>query len=51
MASFKHKNTRIWIDYPNRKDREYEDLDLRRFHVEIVNIINKYKLNPIGVKQ
>jgi hypothetical protein len=35
MASFKHKNTRIWIDYPNRKDREYEDLDLRRFHVEI----------------
>ena len=35
MASFKHKNTRIWIDYPNKKDREDKELNPYRFHVEV----------------
>ena len=35
MASFRYKNTRIWIDYPNRKDRQMDDLNPYRFHVQI----------------
>ena len=37
MASFKHKNTRIWIDYPKLEDREHVYLDVHRyrFHVQI----------------
>ena len=35
MASFRYKNTRIWIDYPNKKNRQMDDLNPYRFHVQI----------------
>ena len=35
MASFRYKNTRTWIDYPNKEDRQMDDINPYRFHVQI----------------